>query len=228
MIKRSLNYWSQETCLSALLVVTVVRFFALTPVTGGGVIIGLVADVILSLFLLAGGIAMSRYRLYRFSFGAFVVLSIIIRAARALFNLDILNAWDFILGTITILVVLIIILRMVYQEGPVSGHRIRGAIAAYLLVGVLFGKIYGLIYYLVPGAFNIASTIDQSLEVIGEALFYFSVVTLTTVGYGDITPAAPLARSFVMCEAFIGPLYPAILIARLVSLSLVGKMENKG
>jgi hypothetical protein len=228
MIKRSLNYWSQETCLSALLVVMVVRFFVLTPVTGRGVIIGLVADVILSLFLLAGGIAMSSYRLYRFSFGAFVALSIIIRAARALFNLNILNTWDFILGTVTVLIVLIIILRMVYQEGPVTAHRIRGAIAAYVLIGVLFGKIYGLIYYLVPGAFNIAPTIDQSLEAMGEALFYFSVVTLTTVGYGDITPAASLARSFVMCEAFVGPLYPAILIARLVSLSLVGKMQNKG
>ncbi len=228
MIKRSLNYWSQETSLSALLMVLVVRCFAITPLTGGGVIISLIADVIVSLFLLAGGIAMSRHRFYHFSFGAFVVLSIIIRAARALFNLNALSAWDFILGTIAILVVLIIILRMVYQEGPVSGHRIRGAIAAYLLIGVLFSKIYGFIYYLAPGAFNIAPAIDQSFEATGEALFYFSVITLTTVGYGDITPAVPLARSVVMCETFIGTFYPTILIARLVSLSLVGKMEKKG
>jgi len=227
MIKRSLNYWSQETCLSALLVVMIVRFFVLVPLTGGGVIVGFIADVVFFLFLLAGGLAMGRHRLYRFSFGAFMVISIIMRAARALFDFNALKAWDFIFSTVAILIILIVILRMVYQEGPVTAHRIRGSVAAYVLIGVLFGKIYGIIYYFVPDAFNIASTIDQSFEAMGEVLFYFSVVTLATVGYGDITPAVPLARSFVMCEAFVGPLYPAILIARLVSLSLVGKMENK-
>jgi voltage-gated potassium channel Kch len=51
-------------------------------------------------------------------------------------------------------------------------------------------------------------------------LYYFSFVTLTTVGYGDILPVAPVARALATLEALVGQLYPAILIARLVSLQI--------
>jgi hypothetical protein len=57
-------------------------------------------------------------------------------------------------------------------------------------------------------------------------LIYYSFVTLTTVGYGDITPLHPTARSLAMAEALIGQLYPAILIARLVSLRITPSRES--
>jgi voltage-gated potassium channel Kch len=69
----------------------------------------------------------------------------------------------------------------------------------------------------VPGAFAAAS--GALLE---HAHYqYFSIVTLTTLGYGDITPVHPFARSLAMLEALTGQLFPAILIARLVSMELV-------
>jgi len=61
-----------------------------------------------------------------------------------------------------------------------------------------------------------------------EAFFYFSMVALTTVGFGDITAIHPIARSLVMMEALIGQLYPAILIARLVSLQIETSRSRKG
>jgi voltage-gated potassium channel Kch len=60
-----------------------------------------------------------------------------------------------------------------------------------------------------------------------QDFIYFSTITLTTLGYGDITPLNPFARTAVMFEAFTGQLYPAILIARLVSLSVDSRGQGK-
>ena len=67
----------------------------------------------------------------------------------------------------------------------------------------------------------------QSGEVKSDAFRYFSIVTLTTLGYGDITAVHPVARSVVMMEALLGQLYPTILIARLVTLQMEAR-KNKG
>jgi hypothetical protein len=117
-------------------------------------------------------------------------------------------------------------LSMVYRDGPVTSHRIRGAIAAYFLVAVAYAKVYALIYYLLPDAFTTSAVVAQSMPHVTRDFLYFSVVTLTTVGFGDITAVLPIARSLVMTEAFIGQLYPAILLARLVSLSLMTRTEE--
>jgi hypothetical protein len=67
----------------------------------------------------------------------------------------------------------------------------------------------------------------HSPEQHGQMFYYFSVITLTTTGYGDITAVNPFARTLVMMETLIGQLYPAILIARLVSLHAEAKREKR-
>jgi hypothetical protein len=79
---------------------------------------------------------------------------------------------------------------------------------------------YALIDFLIPGAFQMPAADLLSREAKSEAFRYFSLVTLTTLGYGDITAVHPVARSVVMMEALLGQLYPAILIARLVTLQM--------
>ena len=118
---------------------------------------------------------------------------------------------------------LVITLKMVYQDGPITRHRILGAIAAYLMIAGLFGKVYAMINYLIPGAFDASHEFSRFSVEGTEDFLYFSVVALTTMGFGDITPVAPIARSFVMIEGLVGQLYPAVFIARLVSLSLAVK-----
>ena len=223
MLKHSFRFWTKEHSLSALLVVLVIHLFILVPTMGSGLVIRLVADLALSVFLLAGLLTMAPRKGFRISFSVLVVVGAIVHFTRILFDFRILAGPDFIFSMAGLIGMLVITLKIVYHEGRVTGHRIRGAVAAYLMIASLFGKVYAMIGYLIPGAFNISQALTRvSLEGT-EDFLYFSVMALTTVGFGDITPVVPIARSFVMLEAFIGQLYPAILIARLVSLSLLEK-----
>lgn len=88
-----------------------------------------------------------------------------------------------------------------------------------MLIGLIWAVAYALVDAAVPAGFSGAGGAAGDL---GDWV-YFSLVTLATLGYGDITPVARMARSLATLEALIGQLYPAIIIARLVSLQLTPK-----
>jgi hypothetical protein len=228
MFKNFVRFWSQEHSLTALLVVLIIELFVLFPVTGGGRVVDLAGELVFSLILLAGLRSMARRNAVRAFFSLSVVLGAVTHFAWKLLDLNFLAGWNALFSSLAVVGMLIVTLWMVYQDGPVTGHRIRGAIAAYLLISVVFAKTYALINYLMPGAFTMASPLAQLPGQGGQAFYYFSIVTLTTVGYGDITAVAPAARSFVMAEALIGQLYPAILLARLVTLEIETRRSGKG
>jgi hypothetical protein len=105
--------------------------------------------------------------------------------------------------------------------GRVTFHRVLGAIALYLNIGLMFGAIYRLIWYFIPDSLtNIPG--DAGWSAYGQIL-YFSFVTLTSTGFGDIVPIHPVLRMLVNVEAIIGQLYPATLLARLITLELRGQ-----
>jgi hypothetical protein len=113
--------------------------------------------------------------------------------------------------------------RVVFGSGRVSAHRIQGAIVVYLHMAVIFTYLQAVLLFFAPGALGdgLVST-DPS---VGGRLLYFSFTTLTTVGYGDIVPVHPFARSLANLEAIIGQLYPATLLARLVTLEISTRQE---
>jgi hypothetical protein len=108
----------------------------------------------------------------------------------------------------------------VFGAGTVTRERIGGAVGLYMLVGLVWADAYQIISIVVPGSFVGISAHDGSVD--RSTWVYFSFATLTTVGYGDITPVARAARSLANLEALIGQLYPAIVLARLVSLQVTG------
>jgi hypothetical protein len=128
---------------------------------------------------------------------------------------------------LAILIFLAIVLRQVYKEGSVTVHRIQGAIAAYLLFAISFAIAYHIVEFLHPGAFVFPRQQCPLQPNQIESFFYFSVSTLTTVGFGDITAVHSIARSLVMLESVIGSLYPPILIGILVSLHIRWRWDKK-
>jgi len=227
MKKRLTHFWNEEHSLTALLILLMVEVFIIVPSTRAGHALGLIGIVVFSFLLLAGLLAMARHRIFQVVSGVFVISAIAVRLARSAFGVSGLLPWDALLSILSVIGMVIVVLWQVYREGPVTGHRVRGAIAAYLLIAILFAYSYTLFYYLVPGAFQLPAWVEAGAER-GETFFYFSMVALTTTGFGDITAIHPLARSLVMLEGFIGQLYPAILIARLVTLEIETRRSGKG
>ena len=112
----------------------------------------------------------------------------------------------------------VVVTQAVFRRGRVTYHRIIGAILLYLLIAVAFATLFLFVGLLDHGAIK-GITFDDDPSV-GAALFYMSFVTLTSTGYGDIIPVHPFAQSVCNIESVVGQLYPATLLARLVTLEL--------
>jgi hypothetical protein len=114
-----------------------------------------------------------------------------------------------------------VVARAVFARGRVTFHRIVGAVLLYLTIAVTFVALFTFVGLLVPNAFSGLSFEDN--PALASRLIYFSFVTLTSTGYGDIVPIDPVARSLCNVEMIIGQLYPATLLARLVTLELADR-----
>jgi hypothetical protein len=101
--------------------------------------------------------------------------------------------------------------RHAVRVRTVDAEHLFAALDAYLLVGLVFGVGYALLDHVSPGSFG-----ERELD-LGRG-FYFSFVTLATLGYGDVVPVSGPARGFAILEAVAGQMYLAVLVARLVSL----------
>lgn len=127
----------------------------------------------------------------------------------------------FALASVFVLLVAVTVMRHLVTH-DVTADNVAGAICAYLFIGLGVGMTYTIIESLSPHSFT-ASTPDLS-KVLADAasrpatLTYFSFITLTTAGYGDIVPATPLTRSLAGLEAMLGQFYLAVLVAGLVGI----------
>ena len=108
------------------------------------------------------------------------------------------------------------VLHHVLADGPVNVDNLYAAVSAYLLLGLAFASMYEALQFWKPGSFRFGEGHERDVD----GLMYFSLVTLSTVGYGDIVPALPQARVLAVLEAVLGQLYLAVLMARLVGLHL--------
>jgi len=111
------------------------------------------------------------------------------------------------------LLVTIIMLSHVLKDAKVTGETISAAICVYLLIGLLWACFFALTHVLQPSSFHI-----ENPEL--SNFVYYSFITLSTLGYGDITPLSPPARALSYVEAITGQLYLAVLVARLVALHI--------
>ena len=127
--------------------------------------------------------------------------------------------------------VAILIFLFLLKQERVSADMILGAINVYLLFAIAFMFIHTFVEIGRPGSYlyqgeSLSAALKGHPEIDALAfLLYFSLVTLTTLGYGDIAPAVPAARMLCSLEAVIGQLFVAVFIARLVSLHIGGRFR---
>jgi hypothetical protein len=219
---KSLQDRYSDPLLTALTVMLAILLFAVGPMQASGlaaahefgIAFGLV--LVVAVFVVSGSmIALAAVLL---AVGC-VATATIMRLTHPS-NTDILlDALAWLIAGVTLIVV---IARAVFAAGQINFHRVIGAILLYLSVGLVFAALFCFVAVFEPGAFAGIGPLQDNLAVAGN-LIYFSFVTLTSVGYGDISPLHPYARGLSNVEAIIGQLYPATLLARLVTLELEGR-----
>jgi len=118
-----------------------------------------------------------------------------------------------------------IVLLIVLRRGIVTWSRVQGGVAVYLLLGVGWAHAYEFVERVNAGSFHFESPPADVTQLLGK-LLYFSFTTLTTVGFGDVTPVNPYARSLAIAEAVTGQLFPAILLGALVAMALQARAKE--
>jgi hypothetical protein len=188
----------------------------------------LIISVLLSLVLLSAVLAVASRR------GPFIVaLLLLIPAITGRwvnhFRPDLVSPPVFLTAALFLVAfVTLNLLRFVLHAASVTLEVLCASISAYLMLGLIWTIAYWLVDQLTPGGAFSFNTNAGPRSMNGFTGFYFSFVTLSTVGYGDITPVSRLARWLAAMEAMTGLLYVAVLIARLVSLySTPGSTEQR-
>lgn len=208
----------REPSLTALLLAQLFVIFAATPMAAAGYAIPWFVIALVILITLTVIVIVSPNRRAMRTIFAAIVLSWIATGAHEQYR-SALTAWlAAMTGVVAWSLVCAIVVRVVFGAGRVTIFRIQGAIILYLAIASMFAEFYRLIDFLTPHAFDgMARGTDAALV---GATTYFSLTTLTSTGYGDIVPVHPLARSLANLEGVIGQLYPATVIARLITLQL--------
>jgi hypothetical protein len=215
------RFWSTDRSLSLLLVSLILVIFVIQPLQAAGVVGRLLIALFFSFILISGVAAVAKNALTTAVVGGVVIISLVVRWLRLGYGGKVLMISDTFVSSLFCAILAVVVLAQVFRKGPITWYRIQGAVAFYLLLGLAWAGAYELIELRWPDAFVPASSATMNQNVDPTAQFvYFSFVTLTTVGYGDVTAVHPFARSLVTLEALIGQLFPAILLARLVSMEL--------
>ena len=214
------RFWTDDRGLSIFLaaLVAIIVVPALGPVGLPGRFLG---DALVSLMLVSGAAAVADRPRAVLIVSVITVPALLVRWTSWLFPTAELAVWREISTLATLAVLGCVVLALVLRPGPITTRRIEGAIAVYLLLGFTFAQVYELVALWDPGAFT--GTVDGRGSL---PWTYYSFVTLTTMGYGDIMPVHPLARAVAVLEALTGQLYLAIMLARLVSLELRSRRDG--
>jgi len=177
--------------------------------------------VVSSLVLISGAAIAWRRRTVFLLASGIVIVALLLKWAGLLAPALRLGIWPDTATIVAIVMVVYILLSRVFAPGPVTQMRIMGAVAVYLLFGVVWSQAYALLFSINPGSFSLPGhDLSSPIEWV-----YYSFVTLTTIGFGDILPTHPVARALTIAEVVTGQLYLAVLIGRLVGMQISSELK---
>jgi voltage-gated potassium channel Kch len=200
--------------MSVMLVLLLVLVFIVPAVAQNEHHARLLIDVLLTCVLAAGTLSALENRPLLFVLGGCSLFAMGLRWSEWVVPLGFLPIVRDLSMMLTLLVMAVAVGKNVFGSSADIEDRVVGAVVLYLLIGMLNAVAYYAIAIADPTAFNQGPIEPFALT----KWIYFSFVTLTTVGYGDITPVTRLPRSIATLEALVGQLYPAVILARLVAL----------
>jgi len=127
---------------------------------------------------------------------------------------------------------IVVILSDIFRRRDITPDAVMGASSALILLGLAFSAVYIMLEWHIPGSFLIPDLPASVVQVYGPtptefSLVYFSFVAMTTIGFGDIVPLAPPARSLAALQGLLSQLYLATVIARLVGLEIASRMQEE-
>lgn len=185
-----------------------------------------IADAIAVLVVIAAIVAVTSRKLHAYALAVIAFIALVPQ----LIDPYVESTWTGIvanLGAVCFLLYLMgVILQDIFTTRQVTVDTLVGALCGYLLVAATFAAIFSTLILINENSFLIAPGLDvnpSNLHFQGThfgVLTYFSVITLTTVGYGDVVPATTVARAFVSAEAVSGQIFLTVIVARLVGMHL--------
>lgn len=206
--------------------VTLLLLLVVHPVMSDSTFGLLLYDFLFSIVLLAGLLSLGRQRRMLVFAVSLVAPAILLRWLAQLAGSEILLLLSLAFQAAFLAFAAAVVVMRVLDSREVTADTIIGGICGYVLLALLWASLYAFVELYTPGSFlDRPGVAGGAAEAEGFTefwnLLYFSFVTLTTLGYGDISPVAPSVRTLAIIEAAIGVLYMAVVIARLVGLAQV-------
>jgi len=213
------EFWSGDLGLTLITISLTFLIFIIPPLREAGISGRLFFDIVLVGLMVYAALVVNQSRAATaFLISVLLVTAVVLGTGRLQPSLF-LHQIGSVLSTITLLLYIRIVAIVVFRGGPVTWSRIQGGICIYLLIGMVWASAFQLVEQLYPGSFHFVSA-PEDIDQLTSKLTYFSFSTLTTIGFGDVHPLHPFARSLAIAEAVMGQLFPAIFIGALVAMAM--------
>ena len=211
---------------AALLVVLLLLIIVSPSVSGEAA--WLFMELLFDLVLFAGVYSIG-LGAQRWPFITLMVLTLGMRWGELLSGYEALDTTAAVLSFTWLAYAIAILVSHLFQRREVDLDTILGAMIAYLLAAVAFSMIFQIIETRSPGSFIGFPSVESRVEGgLASTTMYFSLVCLTTMGFGDIVPVSAIARPVAVIEGVFGQLYLAVMIARLVGLHIARSSRDDG
>lgn len=198
-----------------VLLISLILFFAIYPIVENYLIATLVLNLFFMLIIFSGVIAISDTRRPLLISLGLALLALVFRWTHYFYPFDLWNILEHCSNTLFWAYIAIRILKFILSQNIITAELIYAALSVYFIFGLAWASMYQVLEISSPDSFSMSNADASSQNFIFQ-MWYFSMVTLTTLGYGDIAPITMTARVFVVLEAIMGQFYLAVLIANLV------------
>ena len=181
-----------------------------------------IPDIFITIIFVLGIYAISQKKIHIYiSLGLVVPMFVSVWSSH-LYKIPELSVWGHFFGVFYIGFVISLLIKFIFDEIEVTKEVIFAAVVVYLLLAMMWSNTYLILEYFNPGSFSIPESPTQD----PFKFLYFSFVTITTLGYGDVAPLTHKASSLVILEAVVGQIYLVVIVAWLVGMYVSQRSRN--